>query len=206
LPIWKTDLEGATPVQMTPEGHFKTPGWHPDGKSIAFLKQEARDPEDPAAGYDYTLAFIEADEPGRITREVKVKTGLAVPPQVSWLRYSPDGQWLSCKVIGWGRLGAIDPQTGQFYPLFDGGFARLSFSRRARATGGSLRVWLPDSQRFLVTVGGGDEVIGFWSRIWLVNLAGEARQLGEGRILGGPDHGRIVFIEKAGQIYRVDFE
>ena len=130
------------------------------------------------------------------------------------MRYSPDGKWITCSPsydipdedeirVG---LCVIDAGTGELHLLFNGECATLGFSSRADIRTQNY-AWLPDSRQMLVTVGGWDALArGYVARIWLVNLDGEARQLGDGRVLTGSVNGRVVFIYKDEQVYRVEFD
>jgi hypothetical protein len=197
LGIWLTDLEGSKPSKITPtDFNAAVPAWSPDGRTIAFLKWPQRDPaDDSGAAVESSLAFMDAQEPYQVRGEVP---GLTAP------LYSPDGRWVACKVSGHGKMGVLDVEANELHPLFDGETVELSFSRSARAHLVNY-AWLPDSQRLLLTVRGNDRPQTWW-RVWMVNLAGETRQMFDGRLLGGPVHARILFIEKDGHVYRVDFD
>ncbi len=191
--IWATDLTGSTPRRMIPKGNFRpySPAWSPDGDKIAFVKAVPNDPADSLAGFVQSLAFVDVKQPGAIAREVAISSALIEPPSVGALRYSPDGRWLAC--TAYGGLAVIDVETATLYQLFDDDTTTLSFSPQAY-TGMNYYVWLPDSQRLLVTVGAKDAA-GRHKRIWMVNLAGEARQLGEGQLLGGPPRAHPVHLQ-----------
>ena len=205
--IWRTDLAGSTPERMTPDWKFDatSPTWAPDGHTIAFAKVGRQDPE-TGEGFEHdTIAFIRSDQPQKIVRELKVTTDLDFRVSLGRLLYSPDGRWIACSPGSRASLAVIQPDTGRLHPLFNRQFTALSVARRALTDQGAT-VWLPDSRRLLVSVVVGDEIDGYFHRIWMVNLAGETRQLGDGKLLGGTLDGRVVFVEKAGQIYRVDFD
>ncbi len=190
--IWRTDLQGSTPTRITPVGdHFSSPDWSPRGDTIVCVKFQYEDPEQLARA---SLVFMDTEAPYTVQRELQLN--LVMP------RYSPDGKWIACQLSGTGKLGVLHVESGKFYPLFDPHTVILSFSRTAHSSLTNY-VWLPDSQRLLAAVHTADEV-GHYKRVFMVNLRGEVREMFDGRVLGGPQHGRILFVYVDGQIWRVD--
>ncbi len=192
LGIWRTDLQGSTPTRITPVGdHFSSPDWSPRGDNIVCVKFESEDPDQPDRA---SLVFMDTEPPYTVQRELQLN--LVMP------RYSPDGKWIACQQHGTGKLGVLRVESGKFYPLLDHRTVELSFSRTAYGGLGSY-MWLPDSERLLVNVSSSDEVQ-HYSRVFMVNLRGEVREMFDGWVLGGPQHGRILFVYVDGQVWRVD--
>jgi len=188
--LWATDTEGTSLQRLSsPDADALSPAWRPDGKQIAYIKRVFHDWDNPGAGADYSIAFIDIAKPGVIQREIVDNNG------VSGLQYSPDGKWLACATV-LGGIGVINVDTGRFYSLAFPATLTMNFSETANAPGKLSYGWLPDSMRLMVTISTLDPVQNDkrYQQIWSVNFKGEMRKICDGLILGNDLDGKTYYI------------
>src|SRR5262245_38174782 len=74
--VWMASTAGGPPQQLTQSGHDSSPGWSPDGKTIAFLSSRSGDSQ-------VYLLSLEGGEAQKLT---KLSTGAEI------VKWSPDGK------------------------------------------------------------------------------------------------------------------
>ena len=187
--LWKTDIEGAIPQRLSSIGADALfPAWRPDGKQIAYVKRVFHDWDNPDAGADYAIAFLDPSKPGVIQREIHLDNGVGA------LQYSPDGKWIAC-TPPWG-VGVINVETGRLYLLAVPATLTMNFSETAYEPGIVTYGWLPDSMRMLVTISTQEpkQDNKRYQQIWSVSFNGEMRKICDGFILGNELDGKTYYI------------
>ena len=195
--LYLTDLKGTKPRRLTPSTYsVYSAAWRPDGKMIAFIKESL-------SGSGSTIAFVNPAKPGKIIRKIT----LGRP--IIYLRYSPDGKWIAWRDRD--GIGISEVASGRSHYLFFLETVLQALSPKAENMRGDMHFcWLPDSRRLLVDV---QSFIRLEKKktqdiyqIWVVNLLGEARKVGDGRLLGNSLNGKYLFISTWNKLPVVDWD
>ncbi len=114
--VQKGDL---TPLTTAPEYNDDLPAWSPDGKTIAYISNHAKEPEQSGVDEIYLIEARSGAAPRRLTH--------VFSPNHQRLAFSPDGQLISLlqgfepryNAYITDRLALISVSDGQLQPLTD---------------------------------------------------------------------------------------
>jgi dipeptidyl aminopeptidase/acylaminoacyl peptidase len=113
------DSGGVTPLTTAPEYNDDLPAWSPDGKTIAYVSNHAKEPERSGVDEIYLIEARGGAVPNRLTQ--------VYSPNHQRLAFSPDGEFISLlqgfepryNAYITDRLALISVSDGHVHPLTD---------------------------------------------------------------------------------------